>query len=141
MKILLFVILGALLSCIVPFSEGIFCFSCDSSEDIACHEFWEADLDDELLYLNDCSHIQNAQYCVKMTGIYEGKLGTKRFCSGRDWGTECAYIQRPGDIQQYRSCISTCSGNACNDGKSFMKLNSMNLLLISISLTLSVGHC
>ncbi|CAB4060891.1 unnamed protein product [Lepeophtheirus salmonis] len=52
---------------------------CDSSEDIACHEFWEADLDDELLYLNDCSHIQNAQYCVKMTGIYEGKLGTKSF--------------------------------------------------------------
>ena len=40
-----------------------------------------------------------AQYCIKMTGIFEGKLGTKRFCSSRDWGHYCEYIKRPGDIQ------------------------------------------
>ena len=34
-----------------------------------------------------------------MTGIFEGKLGTKRFCSSRDWGYYCEYIKRPGDIQ------------------------------------------
>ena len=36
---------------------------------------------------------------MKMTGIFEGKLGTKRFCSSRDWGYYCEYIKRPGDIQ------------------------------------------
>jgi hypothetical protein len=40
-----------------------------------------------------------ATYCVKMTGVFEGMLGTKRFCSSRDWGNYCEYIQRPGDIQ------------------------------------------
>ena len=34
-----------------------------------------------------------------MTGIFDGKLGTKRFCSSKDWGNYCEYIDRPGDIQ------------------------------------------
>ena len=50
-------------------------------------------------FITDCSHVFEAQYCVKMTGIFEGKLGTKRFCSSRDWGYYCEYIKRPGDIQ------------------------------------------
>ena len=50
-------------------------------------------------FITDCSHVFEAQYCVKMTGIFEGKLGTKRFCSSRDWGNYCEYIKRPGDIQ------------------------------------------
>jgi hypothetical protein len=49
-----------------------------------------------------------------MTGIFNGKLGTKRFCSSRDWGNYCEYIERPGDIQEYRSCIFTCWTNGCN---------------------------
>ena len=59
-------------------------------------------------------HVFEAEYCVKMTGIFEGKLGTKRFCSSRDWGNYCEYITRPGDIQEYRSCVFTCSTNYCN---------------------------
>ena len=31
-----------------------------------------------------------------MTGVYDGKLGTKRFCSSKDWGNYCEYIERPG---------------------------------------------
>ena len=57
-----------------------------------------------------------AYYCVKMTGIFEGKLGTKRFCSSRNWGNYCEYISRPGDIQEYRSCVFSCSTNDCNRG-------------------------
>ena len=34
-----------------------------------------------------------------MSGIFDGKLGTKRFCSSRDWGNYCEYIERPGDYQ------------------------------------------
>ena len=51
-----------------------------------------------------------------MTGIFEGKLGTKRFCSSRDWGNYCEYISRPGDIQEYRSCVFSCGTNDCNRG-------------------------
>ena len=40
-----------------------------------------------------------------MTGIFEGKLGTKRFCSSRNWGNYCEYISRPGDIQEYRDGV------------------------------------
>ena len=57
-----------------------------------------------------------AYYCIKMTGIFEGKLGTKRFCSSRDWGNYCEYISRPGDIQEYRSCVFSCGTNDCNRG-------------------------
>ena len=34
-----------------------------------------------------------------MTGVFDGKFGTKRFCSSKDWGTYCEYIDRPGDVQ------------------------------------------
>ena len=44
-------------------------------------------------------HVHNAGHCVKMTGIFDGKLGTKRFCSTRDWGNYCEYVDRPGDVQ------------------------------------------
>ncbi len=49
-----------------------------------------------------------------MTGIFEGKLGTKRFCSSKNWGNYCEYIKRPGDTQEYRSCVFSCSTNDCN---------------------------
>ena len=47
-------------------------------------------------------------------GVFEGKLGTKRFCSSKDWGNYCEYQQRPGDVQEYRSCVLSCSGEHCN---------------------------
>jgi hypothetical protein len=34
-------------------------------------------------YYSNCSQLHAGEYCVKMTGIFEGKLGTKRFCSSR----------------------------------------------------------
>jgi hypothetical protein len=52
----------------------------------------------EIMSHNEFVVVQ-ASYCIKMTGVFEGKLGTKRFCSSRDWGNYCEYIQRPGDIQ------------------------------------------
>ena len=46
-----------------------------------------------------------------MTGIYLGKMGTKRFCSSRHWGNYCEYIKRPGDAREYRSCVFTCGSD------------------------------
>ncbi len=40
-----------------------------------------------------------ATHCIKMTGVFDEKLGTKRFCSSKTWGNYCEYIKRPGDIQ------------------------------------------
>jgi hypothetical protein len=51
------------------------------------------------VYIKTTLFAVQATYCVKMTGVFEGMLGTKRFCSSRDWGNYCEYIQRPGDIQ------------------------------------------
>ncbi|XP_023334027.1 uncharacterized protein LOC111705644 [Eurytemora carolleeae] len=99
----------------LPFGLSIHCFECNSADDFPCSEFWEVN-EVASQYLTDCSHVFEAGYCVKMTGVFDGKLGTKRFCSSRDWGNYCEYIQRPGDIQEYRSCIYTCGMNGCNNG-------------------------
>ena len=108
---IIFVILAVLF---VKSSHSISCYSCESSTDFSCSEFWDPSLVVNQQYLSDCRNVYDAKYCVKMTGIYDGKLGTKRFCSSRDWGNYCEYIQRPGDPREYRSCILTCSNNECN---------------------------
>ena len=103
----------------VTFTEAqISCYECDSSRNFTCTEFWDPSLVVIDRYLSDCSHVFEAQYCIKMAGIFDGKLGTKRFCSSKDWGNYCEYVKRPGDIQEYRSCVFTCSGNACNHSTS-----------------------
>ena len=68
-------------------------------KNFSCTEYWDPSLSVVKDFISNCSHVFEAQYCVKMTGIFEGKLGTKRFCSSRDWGYYCEYIKRPGDIQ------------------------------------------
>jgi hypothetical protein len=64
-----------------------------------------------------------------MTGIFDGKLGTKRFCSSRNWGDYCEYIKRPGDIQEYRSCVFTCSTFGCN-GSNSVQLSLTQLVAV-----------
>ena len=108
-------------------AQAINCYSCESSQDFSCSEFWDPSLDVNHQYLSDCRDVYDAKYCVKMTGIYDGKLGTKRFCSSRDWGNYCEYIQRPGDPREYRSCILTCTTDECNGAE------TMNLLSIKLS--------
>merc|ERR1711983_683746 len=98
MNILL--IFGVIAISMVESSLGINCYSCDSSSDF--------------------SHVNDAKYCVKMTGIFDGKLGTKRFCSSRDRGDYCEYIQRPGDPREYRSCVFTCSTHGCNSATKYL---------------------
>ncbi len=64
-----------------------------------------------------------------MTGVFDGKLGTKRFCSSKTWGNYCEYIKRPGDIQEYRSCVFSCSSYGCNGATD--NISSISSLLIS----------
>ena len=77
----------------VPSVKAIHCFECDSANNFTCTEFWDPTLVVTEKFLTDCSHVHDAKYCVKMNGIFDGTLGTKRFCSSKDWGSYCEYIQ------------------------------------------------
>ena len=112
--------------------SAIQCYDCDSSRNFTCTEFWDPSLVVTEKYLTNCEHVFEANYCVKMTGIFDGKLGTKRFCSSRNWGNYCEYIKRPGDIQEYRSCVFTCSTHGCNGAGN--PGSSWTLVLISLGL-------
>ena len=120
----------------VKSSQAISCYSCESSKDFSCSEFWDPSLNVNQQYLSDCRDVYDAKYCVKMTGVYDGKLGTKRFCSSRDWGNYCEYIQRPGDPREYRSCILTCTSNECNSAGIW----KVSLVTMIITCMISIFH-
>jgi hypothetical protein len=119
------------LAMVVKMSESIWCYDCDSSADFSCSEFWDPSLDVNGQYYSDCGTVYDSNYCVKMTGIFDGKLGTKRFCSSRDWGDYCEYIKRPGDPREYRSCVFTCSDHGCN-GADLATTKTFLIILICI---------
>lgn len=107
---------------------GIQCFQCDSTSERTCAETLPQH---HVLYADSCGNIQEASYCVKMTGVFEGgELGTKRFCSARDWGNFCEWVRRPGDEREYRACVFTCSGNSCNAAPSTLTPTPLSLLLL-----------
>lgn len=54
--------------------------------------------------------ISNWNFCV----YFEGGIGAKRFCSSKDLGNYCNYVQNKGDRMEYRSCIFTCDTDGCN---------------------------
>eukprot|EP00095_Tigriopus_kingsejongensis_P010150 snap_masked-scaffold575_size133042-processed-gene-0.4 protein:Tk10150 transcript:snap_masked-scaffold575_size133042-processed-gene-0.4-mRNA-1 annotation:"hypothetical protein AaeL_AAEL001403" len=118
---------------------AINCYECDSAQNFTCTEFWDTGSPVVSKYLTDCSHVHDAKYCVKMNGIFDGKLGTTRFCSSKDWGTYCEYIQRPGDIQEYRSCVFTCwAAHGCNQAHA--SAASRGILLTSLAISLMFGY-
>merc|ERR1712226_498167 len=80
MKSLVLWLVPFLLSQVEAYIE---CYECDSSNNFTCTEFWDPNLVTTEVYLTNCQHVYGASYCVKMTGIFDGKLGTKRFCSSK----------------------------------------------------------
>eukprot|EP00092_Neocalanus_flemingeri_P027754 GFUD01030126.1.p1 GENE.GFUD01030126.1~~GFUD01030126.1.p1 ORF type:complete len:144 (+),score=37.34 GFUD01030126.1:431-862(+) len=125
------------LSILQPYTDAINCFECDSSKNFSCTEFWDPSLVVVQNFTSNCSHVFEAEYCVKMTGVFEGKLGTKRFCSSRDWGNYCEYIQRPGDIQEYRSCVFSCTPDQCNTSSPQVTLSMLQLATCVFSAVLA----
>ncbi|XP_037073006.1 U-scoloptoxin(05)-Sm1a-like isoform X2 [Pollicipes pollicipes] len=100
---------------VAPASAAIQCYVCDSSSQIGCAEFLS---DTSLLEPQSCDNVYGAQYCVKMTQVFEGQLGTKRFCSSRNFGDYCEWVKRPGDANTYQACVLTCGTSACNSSAS-----------------------
>lgn len=108
----------------IHLAKAISCYECDSSSNFTCTEKWDPSSRTSSIYRNNCRKVFEATYCIKMTGIYDGKLGTKRFCSSKDWGNYCEYIKRPGDIQEYRSCVFSCSISGCNSAPNTVNVTS-----------------
>ncbi|XP_059620435.1 U-scoloptoxin(05)-Sm1a isoform X2 [Phlebotomus argentipes] len=96
--------------------SSIRCYVCnatDTSSPFQCGELFER-YDTPDIEPQDCSDVHGAQYCVKHIGRFEGGIGAKRFCSSKDLGNYCNYVQNVGDRMEYRSCIFTCSTDGCN---------------------------
>ncbi|MPC14573.1 hypothetical protein E2C01_007341 [Portunus trituberculatus] len=116
---------------------GLKCYVCDSSRDVHCPERLRARHHEPSLSSTSCDHVFEARYCVKTTGLFEGQLGTKRFCSARDWGNYCEWVRRPGDEREYRACVFTCWGNGCNSAPTHSTSSLVVLLLLSAAALLS----
>ncbi|XP_023242166.1 uncharacterized protein LOC111640387 [Centruroides sculpturatus] len=108
------------------------CYRCESKTHLHCSERF--DHENANLQPESCSDVFEAQYCIKATGMFEGEIGTKRFCSSRDHGDYCEYVQRPGDEREYRSCIYTCSTDGCNSAISWR----LSLLLMLSAIILNM---
>lgn len=81
---------------------GIECYQCDGSRDFGCGELFHRERAHRLgVVSKPCSHVHNAQYCIKTTGLFAGTaavclgfarctLGSSLFCV---W-TSCACCAR-----------------------------------------------
>jgi hypothetical protein len=49
-----------------PGTAAIECYECDSSADFSCTEFWDPTLEVTDKYYNDCTHVHDAKYCIKV---------------------------------------------------------------------------
>lgn len=109
--------------------EAIKCYECTSSVDVHCTE--TMDVRDTNLEPVDCSYLHDAQYCVKTIGIFNGEVGTTRFCSSQNLGQICDFQKRLGDVRSYRSCVYTCSSDFCNSASIFTINTAMLLILLT----------
>ncbi|XP_031631111.1 U-scoloptoxin(05)-Cw1a [Contarinia nasturtii] len=93
-------------------ASSIKCYQCSSADTINCADIMIAQPDSPL-QPEDCSHVIDAKFCVKSTAL-NGGIGAKRFCSSKDLGNYCNYVENKGDRMEYRSCIFTCDTDGCN---------------------------
>ncbi|XP_053214283.1 U-scoloptoxin(05)-Sm1a-like [Panonychus citri] len=114
----------------IVYCQSLDCYICSSDNDTDCSEIF--DKEHAKLQPVSCD-IYGAEYCIKTTGIYEGSIGVKRFCSSRKFEDYCDYIKRKGDNKPQRSCVYSCSSDGCNRGDNLSKLNS-HLTFISLIL-------
>ncbi|XP_075971572.1 glycosylphosphatidylinositol anchored membrane protein boudin isoform X2 [Anticarsia gemmatalis] len=106
---------------------AINCYQCNTSSTMECGDGLMK-LDGGILTATSCEHVYEAQYCIKL----QGGIGTKRYCSSRDLGNYCNYVQQPGDKLEYRTCIYTCDTDGCNSATSLKIPAVFTLLVIAV---------
>ncbi|XP_029656435.1 uncharacterized protein LOC115230369 [Octopus sinensis] len=92
--------------------QALNCYVCNSTLDDNCNAKFEK-TDINPIKPEPCN-VYNAKYCIKVYGMWGGVVGTHRFCSSRDMGKQCQDIWYADHERMYRSCIFTCTGDACN---------------------------
>jgi len=125
----------AILFCFMSTGKSIECYNCSSNSHIDCSEKFDAD--NSKLKPVRCN-VFEAMYCIKTTGIWDGEIGTKRFCSSRNHGNMCEYIKRIGDEREYRSCVYTCNSDGCNPGSMPHPSFTMTFLWTPFVLSLTI---
>jgi len=108
--------------------SSIKCVVCDSSVDPLCTEFYTFSNPPAPV---PCNNTYDAQYCVKTTGVFGGKVGTQRFCSSRDMYYQCRDIMFADHERVYRACAYTCSTDGCN-GSSTTSLSGTAFLVVAL---------
>ena len=103
------------------------CYECDSHHDITCK--WNSIVQSH--FSVGCRNVPHAKYCLKMISVYGKEIGTKRFCSSKDYGNYCEYTKIPGADYEYRTCVYTCSNNQCNTASEAKRTSHFILLIIS----------
>ncbi|XP_014772275.1 uncharacterized protein LOC106870646 [Octopus bimaculoides] len=92
--------------------QALNCYVCNSTLDDNCNAKFEK-TEINPVKPQHCN-VYNAKYCIKVYGMWGGVVGTHRFCSSRDMGEQCQDIWYADHERMYRSCVFTCSGDACN---------------------------
>lgn len=99
--------------------QSLSCFQCNSTLDHNCQEFFPNNNPDSPLRTESCT-MYNAKFCIKVTGLWGGIVGTHRFCSSRDLGNQCQDMRFPDHSRKYRGCIYTCTSDGCNSAPSIV---------------------
>lgn len=92
---------------------GFACYQCNSTLDHNCQEYFDHTNPNQALKATHCK-MQDAKFCIKVTGLWGGIVGTHRFCSSRDLGYQCQDMRFPDHSRKYRGCVYTCNYDGCN---------------------------
>ncbi|KAG8194838.1 hypothetical protein JTE90_017274 [Oedothorax gibbosus] len=113
-------------------SFALECFRCTSNDTLDCLEKF---MHPNPLRAESCSDVYGARYCIKTTGIYEGVLGTRRFCHDKDLGNKCEFFTH--DQREYKGCVYTCTTDGCNGATTNFSYFTVfrNLLMLSTILS------
>ncbi|VDD84240.1 unnamed protein product [Mesocestoides corti] len=115
-----------------PPIECLQCYICNSSVSPGC---LDSEFKSHVLSTNlqpSFCNARDAMYCIKTTTIYGAIMGTTRFCSGKDLGNQCQYVDFPDHDRIYRACVFTCEGDACNQSQTSSPSAPVFLILILV---------
>ena len=103
-------------------AQAIDCYECDSFYNFTCNEIWDSELQINSVYLSNCSHVSQAKYCIKMTGIYQvfKKSLPTHICS------PLYVVYCYNEVELVANCV-VFSGK--NGGKTFVLLKGLGKLL------------
>lgn len=120
----------ALILCSFSSVLALNCYQCNSTLDSNCQDRFDHDQSVNPIRSTKCT-VYNARYCIKITGVWGGIVGTHRFCSARDLGDQCQDLSYPDHDRLYRACVYSCTRDDCNSAIS-TKGSIISLLVLLV---------